>query len=53
MATPEAILRRRLTNGGIHQAMRPASYGRIRMAIKIASNLPTFFCQFIVYHYHS
>jgi hypothetical protein len=24
----------------LHQAMRPASYHRIRMAIKIASNLP-------------
>ena len=27
----------------LYWAMRPASYRRIRMAIKIASNLPAFF----------
>jgi hypothetical protein len=27
----------------LHQAMHPASYRRIYMAIKIASNLPAFF----------
>jgi hypothetical protein len=27
----------------LHQAMRPATYRHIRMAIKIASNLPALF----------
>jgi hypothetical protein len=39
----------------LHRAMRPASYRCIRMAIKIASNLPAFFVvvDFIVGHNRS
>jgi hypothetical protein len=39
----------------LHWAMRPASYCCIRMAIKIASNLPAFFVvvDLIVGHNHS
>jgi hypothetical protein len=39
----------------LHQVMRPASYRCICMAIKIASDLPTFSrcCQFVVAHNQS
>jgi hypothetical protein len=39
----------------LHRAMHPALYRRIRMAIKIASNLPAFFIvvNFIVGHNRS
>jgi hypothetical protein len=53
MAAAGAIQRRHLPNGGIqwllvkpyvlHRVMRPASYCRIRMVIKITSTLPAFF----------
>jgi hypothetical protein len=38
----------------LYQAMRPASYRCIAMAIEIAIDLPAIFCcrRFIVSHYH-
>ena len=38
----------------LYRAMRPTSYRRIRMAIKIVSNLPAFFyCRQFVARNHS